>query len=347
MTSVIGLDIGRHSVKIVVRGPVSFRTRFPSMTLPAYYNPGTQNSFLTREDTVEVNGSFYHFGETACLQRNREFENPKAGFYSDWVSTPHYEALLRGALKKTSLNGSDLDNSIIVLGAHQTDIYSQKNFLEDLLRKVSPSSHGVIRSHPQGIYYRDELDETGHPVRDDLALHEKFIYINVGYFRTDYALINASRIIKSKSGSTIGFFQPILAALVLIAEDKESIFDYGKIISISSSQLLEAIDKDSKTILIKYFGCTFDVTYYVKQAVSHWFISVFDALESSLSTHIGTTDKIVVAGGGAPFLHPLLTNMWPNVNLLDDPIFSSSDGFSRIGMMMSTVPDYKTRSERK
>lgn len=347
MSSVIGVDIGRQSVKIVVRGPVSFRTRFPSMTLPVYYNPGPQKSFRATKDIVEVNGSFYRFGETAYLQRDRGFENPKAGFYSDWVSTPHYEALLRGALKITGLTGLDLDNSIIVLGANQADVILQKNFLKDLLRKVSPTSHGVIYSHPLGIYYCDELDEFGHPKRGNSALNEKLICINVGYFRTDYALIDEGRLVQSKSGSTVGLSQPILAALDLISEDRDNIFDVGKNIRISPFQLMEAIDKDSKIIIIKYFGHTFNVTHYVEQAVSHWYAAVFDALEASFSTHITTTNKIVVAGGGAPFLHTLLVNMWPNVKLLDDSVFSSSDGFSRIGMMLMTDPDYTNRSEKK
>lgn len=339
MVTVIGLDVGHSAVKMVVRGSHPFRTCFHSLACTSFPIPGDTKADQTAEDTVVVNGVSYYVGETAYFQRDRHSNTSDMGLHGDWISTPQYEALIRGALQKAELRGNDMSQLVIVNGLPQSDLVSKKPILDSLLKKIAPNAVIKTVSQPMGAFYCQNLDKFGHPV-SDTALDERWALIDVGYYTTDLVLMDQGNRIEKASGSSIGVSRIVSGAADRITLDKDNIFDHDKDnpIRVSHQRLMEAIERDSIVVKVKHLGVLLDVSHYVKQAIDSWYTDFVDAFQTKLQPYIVDLDGIIIAGGGAALLFGPLSSKWPHVKLMDDSRFAVSEGFCRFGLL--AAPEY-------
>lgn len=326
MPTVIGLDVGHSAVKMVVRGASPFRTTFKAIAIPAIEIVGDTTPEQTLEDTVDMDGKAWFVGETAHAQRDLHVSN-QMGLHGDWVSTPQYEALVRGALRKAELRGNDLSELVVVHGLPQVDLNKKKAELDAVLAKVAPHAKSVVLSQPMGAFYAHMLDQDANPIRGDEALDEAWALIDVGYYTTDFVLLNRGRRIERASGSAIGVNAIITDACQRAFKAKQ--------VSVKPERLIEAIEKGTDQVVIKILTVPQDLTVQVNEAIRAWYTSFIDSLQTKIQPYIEDIDGIVVSGGGAPLLYPLLREKWPHVFKHDDSRYSVSEGYARFGLMLA------------
>jgi plasmid segregation protein ParM len=323
MATVIGLDLGRSALKLVACwGDESRleRTRlsFPSAVAPARRLVGADAAKAAHSETVVIDGQAYFIGRTASLQAGDRLQG---GFHDQWLFTAEHAALLKGALDKAAAAGVPKPHSAeIVVGlAGRSFVPSNDEYLAALRRHL-PDATTTVFPQPLGPFFQMLLDEEGREARPEL-LSQKWIVVEIGQFTTDFALLVEGSAIEERYASANGMRR--------VAEQlgREIALSKG-ITNLTMPELTETL----KTGTIEVMGSHVPVGDELQRAAQPLAHEILESASVVMGDYMRRANGVLVAGGGAPLMYPLLSKEWKHAVLADDPRFSVAEGFVRAGI---------------
>ncbi len=315
MSKAVGLDIGHSAVKVSVKGKTF---QFPTAVRPAATINDEAEAARAAHETIEVANKKYFIGETAIIQGAQLI-----GLSENWIETPEHTALMKAGMKKAIEAGAPRD-AIVVMGLPAHLFGRQKTRLKELAEQHL-GTEVLVMSQPFGPFNHLMLDERGVVNNTESLVGQSWAVIEIGFFTTDFALIQRNRWTEEASGSCAGVR---IAAQLLqraLAEERGI-----------SADLVEC-DEAIRTRCIRDFGRTLDVGSEVDRAVSVLAGEVSDTAARLLESHARRLDGIVVAGGGAPLLRDHLAARWGNVVLAENSRYSVAEGMRRFGELKMIV----------
>jgi plasmid segregation protein ParM len=311
---VVAIDIGHSTVKVATEG-VKFM--FPSVASPALRISDAQESIIAEREKVAFNGKQWFFGETALLQAGL---NWATGLSDDWIDQHEHSVLFLGALKKLEQQGIT-DPDLIVIGLPVQAMKSDRGHVERLLNSIAPlAPKAEIKVVPQpfGAFSSITLSQTGNPISDRPVHLISWAVIDVGFYTTDFILMNRGHWIEMASDSCPGIS---LAAEHLMHRLA------SRNVKIDMSDADAALRQKSVT----YFGTLTDVTEEVSEATAIAAGKIIDTAERYFAPYASKLNGVLVAGGGAPAVIDGLKAKWPHVQIADDPRMSVVEGMRRFG----------------
>lgn len=327
MRGVVGLDIGHSTVKCVACGEfgpsikrVSFI--FPSIAIPAVAIADDTEAERANLESVFIGGDSWFFGRTAKLQ---SVGNYATGLTNSWIESKEHGALFLGAIKKLKLMGMrDAEKSLFVLGLPTRQHKAGKNRLKQSLGRLAPGSEILVSPQPMGALQCDVLNENG-TERDGRSLKsESVAVIDVGYFTTDFLLLQEGVWTEHGCDSTDG---------VKIAAEQLSKLLLSK--EMPNGRKIDADLNECQEVLISGkildHGKVCDVSTEVERAKTVLVSKVVDEADRLFSPVARKLTKILVAGGGAPLVFPALSKKWPHVEMVNDHRMAIADGYCRLG----------------
>ncbi len=323
---VIGLDIGRSACKVAYRHMgVSQTFIFPSNVCLAQNISHEETAAAAARETVEVKGTSYFTGLTAQQQGGH---GTLVGMSDDWVKKPEYLALVGSAINRIKQAGiTDFSNAILVIGSPSALYDDQRKTLADITRAALDADIRVL-PQPSGAYFAHILDEQGDPVPGkamDLASQKllDWAVIELGHYTTDYIMIQGGRVISKSFDSTEGI---------------------GSSISLLGSLLqsrhgIKATDVTLGDTLIsgkiKHFGKEVSVEKLVQEAVAPVGQKIIAKADQLFDRDAASLDGVLLAGGGASFVHDALAAKWPHLHMLREPRMAVAQGFLRYGLSVA------------
>lgn len=316
MTSVIAADIGHSAVKLSadIDGKV-IKLTVPSFVCRAFPLSDEVEQRRAALETVTYRDKDYFFGETARIQG--QLKNP-VGTYDNWIDTPEHAVLLLGAMKKAAALGVESTNPILVMGLPTHLFTRQKEQLKGIVSKLMDTTLTMVMPQPVGPFQAAMLDEFGIPVPSQNVADQTWGVIDIGYYTTDFLVINQGRMVEDAMGSCVGMRKA--------AEHLVRLFS-TRGISSDIQEAEEALVRRS----IKHYGERIDVGAEVDQALGKNVASVLDAMARLMADFSRGMDGLVVAGGGAELLYPFIKNVHPRALLADDSRFAVAEGMRRFG----------------
>jgi plasmid segregation protein ParM len=320
----IGLDIGHSSVKATYswasRGEIG-SILFPTLVIPAFRLMDERAARAAKEDTVDFEGQWF-VGETAELQgKLASF----SGQDRDWVFTKTHDVLVLSALDRIKRqSGYGLHGSTITIGLPAAFYASQKTNLRTRLLGVIAQYYGEemtatmavrIQPQPYGPVYLIATASDGSPSGIDLK-NESWGVVEVGHFTTDYILIKREQIVDHSSGSSEGF-RGVYERMT--PEFSEAGF----------STAPEALTRAILTRRVSHYSKEIDVGPIVDRAVSAVAGGVLSDVQRLFGQDLPSLKALLVAGGAAPVIAPILLDAYPNATLVENPRFAVAEGFRR------------------
>lgn len=316
---VASIDLGHSSVKVsfLNQDGVKRREMFRSVVTPSFPISDETEAARAAAETVVVGGRSYFFGSTAETQGGAAVAT---GLSEDWIETPEYMALMLGALKKMKSKGCPEPLAMVVMGL-PTHVYSRyKERLKELAAPYFGGAEIKIVPQPLGAYQRVMLEDMGKPSIGHSMTTESIGIVEIGYFSSDFMLMQSGRWVEKASGTCSGV-RVAAEHLMRILSDKRGITaDLGE-----CEQALQSKH-------IKSFGKRLDVESEVRQALSILESEVVDVATRLMEPYARKLDGIVVAGGGAPFVFEQLKQKWAHAVLPDDHRFAVAEGMRRFGL---------------
>lgn len=332
---IIGLDIGRSAVKVAYEHNgqrASFL--FPSNVCLAHTISHEETADAAEKETVTVAGQRYFTGLTA---RQQGRSGTLVGMSDGWIERPEYLALVAAALKKIEAQGvANLKNAYLIIGSPSSVYDEQRVRLADITRKVI-DTHIKVMPQPSGAYFAHIFSPKGIPLAGKAYdSDEKLLdwaVIEIGHYTTDFIMIQEGRVIANSFDSTEGIGNCIGMLGHLLAEHK---------IKTSEVSITEAL----VTGKIKHFGKEIDVSEMVEQAVAPIVQKVIAKADAIFDRDAAALDGIILAGGGAQFMHRALHDKWPHVCKMENSRMAVAEGFLRYGLstvhrVVSTKPSMK------
>ena len=316
--TVIAIDLGHSAVKSIALSKTHgvIKLLIPSMVCQAFSISDDKERGLAEIETVTVNNRQYFFGETAKTQCGASVS---IGLNEDWIESPEHTALLLGTLQKLASNGVDIKRPNLVLGL-PTHLYArQRDRLEKIVRSHIECSDLKIIPQSMGPYYELMLSENGMPADDHSVDSESWGVVEIGYFTTDFGLIENGRWKEKASGICSGARVAAEHLIRLLSEQNMTI------------DLIEA-EEALRTGYIRNFGKRMDVAAEVKASSSIIVAEVIDTAARLMEPYARRLDGVLVAGGGAPIAFDLIADRWPHAVLANDSRFSVVEGMRRIGL---------------
>lgn len=323
MRGVIGLDIGHSAVKGVAVGifggqrkRVSFM--FPSIAIRAVPIADEVESERAQLETVTVHGDLWFFGRTAEIQSVGTYA---LGLTNSWIESKEHCALFLGAIKKLKLMGmSDVEHSLFILGLPTNQHASKKSVLKSVLSKLIPGIDVRVSPQPMGALQCDLLTEDGCE-RDGRSLADESIaVIEVGYFTTDFLLLQRGTWTERGCDTTGG---------VRLATER-----LGKLIA--EKHKFEPDMHECQDVLqsgrVQHFNQWIDVQNEVGVAKGVLIGKIVDEADRLFSPVVRRLSKVLVAGGGAPLVIGGLNDKWPHTEMIPDYRMAIADGFCRMGV---------------
>jgi plasmid segregation protein ParM len=325
----IAVDLGHSAVKsaYINKDGVKTRSMFRSVVLPAFSISDEAEARRAMAETVMVGGRKYFYGETAEIQGGAAVAT---GLSEDWVETPEYTALLLGAIQKIQGSGG-LDQAKMIVMGLPTHVYTRyKDRLKDLAMQCVEGKEIKVVPQPLGAYQRVMLDEMGNPAVGRSLMSESHGVAEVGYFSTDFMLMQNGRWVEKASGTCSGVRVAAEHLMRLLADKKGITADLGE------------CERALQTRKIKSFGQQMDVSAEVHQALSILVAEVVDTATRLMEPYARKLDGIVVAGGGAPFVFPQLKEKWPHSVMPEDHRFAVAEGMRRFGLALLRARELTT-----
>lgn len=315
----IGLDLGHSAPKSSFFNPAGVKSKllFKSVVTPAFAISDEVEARRAAEETVRVKGRSYFFGETAEVQGGGSVAT---GLSEDWVDTPEYAALLLGALKKLDAAGALAPAKMIVMGLPVKLHSRYKDRLRALAISCLPQDKEIkIIPQPMGAYHHALLDDFGMPIPGRSMSTESWGIAEVGYFSSDFMLMQNGRWVEKASDGCSGVRVAAEHLMRLVNEKKKLTCDLGE------------CEAALQTRVIRNFGQKVDVTAEVNEAVSLLVAEIHDNATRLLEPFARKLDGVVVAGGGAPLALPQLKAKWPHSIMPQEHRFAVAEGMRRFG----------------
>lgn len=323
MRGVVGLDIGHSAVKGVAFGDfggemkrVSFL--FPSIAIQAVPIADEVEAERARLESVSVNGDQWFFGRTAEIQ---SVGNYASGLTNSWIESKEHCALFLGAIKKLRLMGMrDVEKALFVLGLPTNQHATKKSVLKNVLNKVLPGVDIRVSPQPMGALQCDVLTEDGTEREGRSLTDESLAVIEVGYFTTDFLLLQRGTWTERGCDSTGGVRLAAERLSKLIAEK------HGFEPDLHECQEVLVTGK------VQHFNKWIEVQDEVQISRDVLVRKIIDEADRLFSPVVRKLTKVLVAGGGAPLVVEGLSRKWPHVEMIKDHRMAIADGFCRMGV---------------
>jgi plasmid segregation protein ParM len=313
-SSVAAIDIGHSTVKVAALGK---KFMFPSVAIPALRISDKHESAVADLEKVIHNGKAWFFGETALLQGGM---NWATGLSDDWIDSPEHSVLFLGALKKLEQEQVE-PPSMVVMGLPVQAMKSEKSHSDRLVASISNLLPGVevkVVPQPFGAFSNITLDANGRPIPERLIHMISWAVIDIGFYTTDFILMNRGHWIEMASDSCPGISMAAEHLMQRLA---------NRNIKIDMADADAALRQRSLT----YFGQNVDITEDVEEALSIAASKIIDTAERYFAPHASKLNGVLVAGGGAQSVIKGLKAKWPHVMLAEDPRMSVVEGMRRFG----------------
>jgi plasmid segregation protein ParM len=312
--SVAAFDIGHSTVKVSASGK---KFMFPSVAIPALRISDKNESAVADREKVIHAGKPWFFGETALLQGGL---NWATGLSDDWIDSPEHSVLFLGALKKLEQEQIE-PPSMVVMGLPVQAMKSEKSHADRLLASVSgllPNAEIKIVPQPFGAFSNITLDANGRPVPERLIHLISWAVIDIGFYTTDFILMNRGHWIEMASDSCPGISMAAEHLMQRLA---------NKNIKIDMADADAALRQRS----LNYYGQPVDIQEDVAEAIAIASSKIIDTAERYFAPHASKLNGVLVAGGGAQAVIDGLNAKWPHVMLAEDPRMSVVEGMRRFG----------------
>lgn len=322
MRGVVGLDIGHSAVKCVAVGDFSGQRKrvslvFPSIAIQAVPIADEVEAGRAQMETVIVHGDPWFFGRTAEIQSVGTYA---LGLTNSWIESKEHCALFLGAIKKLKLMGmADVERALFVLGLPTNQHVSKKGTLKSILSRLVPGIEIRVSPQPMGALQCDLLTEGGFEHEGRSLVDESIAVIEVGYFTTDFLLMQRGAWTERGCDTTGG---------VRLAAER-----LGKLIL--EKHKFEPDLHECQDVLrserVQHFNRWIDVKDEVKVAKDVLIGKIVDEAERLFSPVARRLTKVLVAGGGAPLVIDGLSRKWPHTEMIPDHRMAIADGFCRMG----------------
>lgn len=314
----VGCDIGHSTVKIsfAQSNGIVQQIIFPSVAVPAFTISDETESARAAKETVLVNGTPYFFGDTALFQSAGV---AAAGLVDDWIEKPEHTALLLGAIKKVTEAGVDIKNATLCLGL-PTNLCSRfKDRLKDLVNGLVDVDAVMVMPQAVAPYQTIVFDESGFPIENGrVLLEDAWGVVEVGYYTTDFMLIDKGRFFQGAEGAGKGVHVSAQRLMRTLAERG------------LDCDLFEC-EGALRTKTIKNFGKTVDVSAEVDEAISEITRMVVDEATRLMKDKARRLSGVLIAGGGAPLVFDQIREQWSHAVMADNFRFSVAEGMRRYG----------------
>lgn len=315
--TVIGLDIGHSTVKIAAASSAGRHAMiFPSVAIPAFAISDEAEAHRALRETVTVQQRSWFIGDTALAQSCGT--PPALGLTNDWITTPEHSALAAGAAKRLAALGVDLRECLVVTGLPSSLHTHQKNLMREIIRRHFPGKV-MVAPQPMGPFQGLMLNPDGSGAPDRNIQSESWAVVDVGYYTTDFLLMQSGRWIEKASGSCGG--------IRLAAEHMQRLLHQNHI-QVDPFEAEQAL-RERK---IKNFGKTLDVSQFSQEATALICSEIVDTATRLIASVARKLDGILLAGGGASVVLEDLQTKWPHAQLAPSPRMAVAEGFCRFGL---------------
>ncbi len=312
----LGLDIGHSAVKVATRGGTRL---FPSCVCAAIPISDRAEARRAEGDTFSApDGNSYFVGETAQIQGSN---GGPVGLYDRWIDTPEYAVLIKAAYAAARAIDPPLPGAhhgLVVMGLPASLYASQSKRLISLARDLLGIDVLVV-PQPYAPYAGLKLERNGFPAVA-YAGKENYGVIEIGYYTTDFSLIQRDRPVERASVSCGGVriatenLQRLLGARGLAADMGEC----------------EIALRERR---IRNFDRNIDITKDARAATEPMVAEIIDNANRVLESHARKVDGIILAGGGCDLVRARLAERWPHLVVPDEPRFAVAEGMRRLGEM--------------
>lgn len=326
-TVVVGLDLGHSAVKMTFDGKKGTeREIFPSYACDAWSIDGDDHqATLAAENTVTVNGRDYFVGEIAGRQGKSKLST---GLTDEWVLSNEHAALMvmaRRIVDERAISGKRL----WVLGLPVSLFSSYRQQLRDIAQlHLGGDSEIRVVPQPIGVYQAHMLNRAGVPGRGRDVASESWGIVDVGYYTTDFILMEQGHWIDAASG-VCGGVRIAVETLQNLLNDRYKL----KRDLISSERILRGA-------AVKHMGEDLSLEREIEYAKSVLATQVADMASKLMKDYVEEIDGVLIAGGGAEMVVGPLRERWPHARIITDthddsslsgPRFSISEGYYRLG----------------
>ena len=323
---IVGMDIGHSAVKVAVANAAAAPVYgiFPSVVCPAFDISDDAERSRASLEAVDVDGRSYFIGETAALQGRRL---ASTGLNEHWISSPEYAALLLGAWRAaTRLAGAPLADPMLVMGLPTHLFARQCEALRQIAARHLPVKTINLKIMPQSIapYQLAMLTPAGTPLPGKQMAQESWGVVEVGYFTSDFCLVQNGRWVEKASGACPGVR---LAAEYLARQIGR------RDLTVSLLEAEGALASGE----IRHFGKPLDVRAERELAVRMVIDEVVDTATRLMGSYARSLDGVIVAGGGGELVFAELQKRWPHCRLAEKPRFAVAEGMRRFGAAFAGV----------
>jgi plasmid segregation protein ParM len=334
MHTVVGFDIGHSSIKIEAAAANKKRVSLliPSHACPAVPVDAVAGLDQVRRETVAVDGQDWFFGNTALWQGR----HLPTGLSDDWIQTPEHTALFLGGLKALRDAGlPGVDDATIVLGLPGRTFSTQRHTLLTLLSQYAPGAKIHIVPQPAGPFYQAMFTEDGQENSQHTIEDEAWAIVEVGHFTTDTALFRHGQFISWAMGSANG--------VRVAAQELQRIVAAAHGVQIDLVEATESL----QTRRIANFGNVIALDAEVSEAGRIIADQVIRHADQLLADEARKLTGVILAGGGAPLVYPMLKDHWPSTVMPHNPRFSVADGYYRYGRGLALLREQSEAKDLK
>lgn len=319
----ISLDVGYSHTKAAIDGK---RVIFPSVVGEAHevhFDPNLVNS--DRYLDVEMAAGRWLVGETAMMQSGLGTRRQDRG----WIESPEYLALALAAmteLTEATRVSVDLVTGLPIAYYADADALAHIFLGEHVVKRVG--GRGVQRFQvervtvlPQGFaaVLSVALDESGRVLRGPVA-EGTIGLVDVGGHTVNLATFQALREIPRKTASVeAGTWIPLETMRRSINATYPGLELDGH--EVSQAAIAGAVG---------YYGKAQDVAAIVQDALAPFARKVLGVC-TELWGSAARLDAVLVAGGGAKIVAPVLRATFPHLQVVDDPQWANVRGYLRFG----------------
>lgn len=309
---VIALDIGRSAVKIAAPG---VKMLFPTAVCPAVDLSKLEvgdSAEAAKRDIVEIDGTRYFIGDTAVRQSR---DKTSEGLRDDWIESPQHRALLKGAYAAAKRQ-SGADDGLLVLGLPSRLFAEQAKRLAEIASLTLHLPITNVKVVPQafGAYMALMLDESASVSAKRNPAQETWGVIDVGYYTTDFALLDGGEW-SAFAADSVGGTHRAAENLMSIVSD----------VHMKLPEAEEALRRKS----IKHFGRIIPLDKEVEAVSARLADEIIGAAAQAFGDHLSRLDGILVAGGGAELVASHIRHKWPHAETVSDPRYAVAEGMRR------------------
>lgn len=323
----VGMDIGHSAVKIAFTNSLgqAARAMFPSVVCQAFRISDDAERSMASLDTVNVAGREFFVGDTAALQGDL---GAQPGLYEDWIQSPQYAALMIAAWRCAQRRSGDkLEDAMLVMGLPTHLFDRQRDTLKEIAAHYLPVKPANIRVMPQGIapYQGLMLTDGGAVAPGRHMPSETWGVIELGYYTSDFVLMQNGRWVESASGTCPG---------VRLAAER-----FARHAGQQHSASLSLIEAEAVLASgeLRSLGKRIDVRAERDEIVRRTIDEVIDTANRLIGRFTQSMDGVIVAGGGAGLMHREISQRWTNCVLAERPRFAVAEGMRRFGTAISML----------